>query len=311
MEFSQLGLKTAFNLSQNKTYTSAVKKQFFSTGAFLSNGGNIDLNKHTQKNIDSKYVACNSRSVTPPNDVASSVSKNTLRHKQRLMMAQWLMSPEVQKAKSSSSGNVGLGPNTNQPFPLNPFFKPPRPISHSLRMKITDEYLQGASIEVLARKFNTSPQRIEALIKLRRINDEFEEKKKPILHSYNEVMEKMLNACTKPEMMQFNDGNDIPLRSNPVSLWKSLPEGETFTPQEAAKILKWPSIEELNMRQNATHFHKTSDEHKDLNEDEELISSSPSEVGKRVFRLIDLSTGNVYRRDTGGDIYVKRKKSTT
>ncbi|KZT73225.1 hypothetical protein DAEQUDRAFT_646590, partial [Daedalea quercina L-15889] len=55
-----------------------------------------------------------------------------------------------------------------KPFPLNPSFKPPTPLSDRLRTQIYDEYMTNPklySVRVLSERYGVSIQRVDAILR--------------------------------------------------------------------------------------------------------------------------------------------------
>jgi hypothetical protein len=58
----------------------------------------------------------------------------------------------------------------SQPFPMNPSFLPPIPISDALRTKMYKEYMADPlknSVRELARKYHLSIKRVDAILRLK------------------------------------------------------------------------------------------------------------------------------------------------
>ncbi|EPY49508.1 ribosomal protein subunit S35 [Schizosaccharomyces cryophilus OY26] len=282
---------------------------FFSTKSSLFKASPERRNPENSERQTDKYISCQMRDVTKAN--LNSLPKNLGDDKERVTFQQWLQSPEVRKAKSFNGSGFGLGPRRDQPFPLNPTFRPARPTSHSARMQISDEYLKGVSIDVLARKYKTCPQRVEAILKLRNLFEERQSQNAPVLSSYANVMERMVNACNEPSRLQFNDHEDLPIQSRATPLWKSIPEDHIFTAEEAAKTLRWPSLEEIAAKNNSSGHNKIKGAGDGSLQNDRLVAVDETQTGKRIFRLVDLSNGDLWKRDTAGNIYVTQRAATS
>ncbi|WBW71165.1 mitochondrial ribosomal protein subunit S45 [Schizosaccharomyces osmophilus] len=281
----------------------------FSTISRLSKAVSAKQNFESSGKQGDKFTSCNTRDVTKAS--LNSLPKNLGDDKERVAFQQWLQSPEVKKAKFFNGAGFGLGPRRDQPFPLNPSFRPSRPTSHSVRMQISNEYRQGISVDVLARKYKTCPQRIEAIVKLRNVFDERQSHNAPVLSSYANVMEKMVNVCREPSRLQFNDHGDLPIQSRATPLWKSISEDHVFSPEEAAKTLHWPSLEEIANQNNSVGKNEIRGAVNSSHRSEELVATDEAQTGKRIFRLVDVSNGDLWKRDTAGNIYVRRQAATS
>jgi hypothetical protein len=76
------------------------------------------------------------------------------------------------KKKRSMLANI----STRQPFPLNPSFKPPTPLSDSLRTSIYTMHAADPAnnnTRVLSEQFGLSIKRVEAILKLKALEDQW------------------------------------------------------------------------------------------------------------------------------------------
>jgi hypothetical protein len=61
----------------------------------------------------------------------------------------------------------------NQPFPANPSFRPPPPLSDDLQNVLYDKLRSGSTVAQLSHRYNVSKARIEAIRKLKDVELEF------------------------------------------------------------------------------------------------------------------------------------------
>lgn len=60
-----------------------------------------------------------------------------------------------------------------QPFPANPSFRPPPPLSDDLQNLLYDKLRSGSTVAQLSHRYNVSKARIEAIRKLKDVELEF------------------------------------------------------------------------------------------------------------------------------------------
>ena len=64
-----------------------------------------------------------------------------------------------------------------QPFPLNPSFKPPTPISDSIRTAIWNDYIADPvmfNVRVLAQRHGLSIARVDAILRLKGLEEHWQ-----------------------------------------------------------------------------------------------------------------------------------------
>jgi hypothetical protein len=63
-----------------------------------------------------------------------------------------------------------------QPFPMNPSFRPPAPVSDALRTKMYKEYMQNPqenNVRVLSQRYHLSLKRVDAILRLKGQEEEW------------------------------------------------------------------------------------------------------------------------------------------
>ncbi|BEJ11203.1 hypothetical protein CspHIS471_0106250 [Cutaneotrichosporon sp. HIS471] len=99
---------------------------------------------------------------------------------------QFRVQPEGQPAKWIG-GNI--------PYPSNPSFRPPPPLSNDLMDVLSEDLLQpGATVGQVAEKHNVSKARLEAVKKLKMVEAEFVRQGLPLQHAFHNRMEVLLNV---------------------------------------------------------------------------------------------------------------------
>ncbi|KAF7307489.1 hypothetical protein MIND_00543400 [Mycena indigotica] len=90
------------------------------------------------------------------------------------------------------------GQRTSFPFPMNPSFKPPPPISDQVRSYIYELYIDNPetnNIRVLSQRFHISLKRVEAILRLKGL-EAAHVKGKPLQTGFQWGMEKLLGVKT-------------------------------------------------------------------------------------------------------------------
>ncbi|TCD62155.1 hypothetical protein EIP91_007283 [Steccherinum ochraceum] len=84
----------------------------------------------------------------------------------------------------------------NRPFPLNPTFKPPTPVSDGLRSVVYDEFMSNPktnSVRALSQRYGLSIKRVDAILRLKGLEAKMK-KGKPLQSGYLKGMEKILGV---------------------------------------------------------------------------------------------------------------------
>ncbi|KAM5532251.1 hypothetical protein V8D89_014090 [Ganoderma adspersum] len=110
--------------------------------------------------------------------------------------AQWLRG-EGLKYKEAHRPNNWLGGEV--PFPLNPSFKPPTPISDSIRTAIWNDYIADPAtfnVRLLAQRHGLSMARVDAILRLKGLEEHWK-KRKPLQTGFLKGMENALGVTEK------------------------------------------------------------------------------------------------------------------
>ncbi|EIW63926.1 uncharacterized protein TRAVEDRAFT_61766 [Trametes versicolor FP-101664 SS1] len=110
--------------------------------------------------------------------------------------ALWLRTEGV-KYKEPHRPNNWLG---GEPFPLNPTFKPPTPISDTVRGAIWNEYMRDPekfNVRVLAQRHGLSIARVDAILRLKGLEEQWRKEKKQLQTGFLHGMEYVLGVTDK------------------------------------------------------------------------------------------------------------------
>ena len=210
------------------------------------------------------------------------------------MVNQWISS----QATSHGTFVNGLA----YPFPLNPTYKPIPPISNKTRSDIYEFYLKDKSHWTprrLATSFGISIIRVQAILRLKALEQKMKSDGKPIQKQLTKGMESLLKAVT---VHQDNPNPKEPLRYEYGSAYHPLftfpDESESFTPEDAATILqKKPHANvEINLNTAADKAFTTDyvQKVKDSNENAEIHSQDSLYQSKFDFMFVDTSSVRFY-----------------
>ncbi|KAI0756302.1 eukaryotic mitochondrial regulator protein-domain-containing protein [Daedaleopsis nitida] len=117
--------------------------------------------------------------------------------KQGPTYAQWLRN-EGLKFKDPVRAKNWLGGQV--PFPLNPSFKPPAPISDAIRTAIWNEYNDNptkADVRTLAQRYGLSIARVDAILRLKGLEEHWRKQKKQLQTGFLKGMEFSLGVSEK------------------------------------------------------------------------------------------------------------------
>ncbi|KIJ66390.1 hypothetical protein HYDPIDRAFT_86744 [Hydnomerulius pinastri MD-312] len=122
---------------------------------------------------------------------------------------------EIAPSLRNASSRKWLGGNV--PFPLNPSFKPPTPLSDALRSQLYRSYMANPevnSVRALAARHNISMKRVDAILRLKGMEESWK-KNKPLQTGFTKGMEDLLGvreaAQRMAERVEEPDG-DTPIQ---------------------------------------------------------------------------------------------------
>ncbi|KAH6561651.1 hypothetical protein BASA50_006385 [Batrachochytrium salamandrivorans] len=134
----------------------------------------------------------------------------------------------------------------NQPFPMNPYFKPDPPLSDATRCSIYKLFLENEVFWTprrLAEQFGISLVRVQAILRLKALGDQLKKKGKPSQTNFSDSMERLLGSRT----IEYKKDVPNPAPLEPIRYTfggamsqyiRLLDEEVSVTPEEAAKLLR-------------------------------------------------------------------------
>ncbi|KAF9429288.1 hypothetical protein BGZ76_001541 [Entomortierella beljakovae] len=150
---------------------------------------------------------------------------------------QWLRADGQRFARPSAAGTNYVGDYS--PFPMNPLFKPTPPMSNKAKEEIYKLHRSDSTEwtpRKLGMKFNISIKRVEAILKLKHLEKEMVEEGFVVQENLTKGMEQLMGV--KGERFSiFEPLTDIlPNVGSPK--FEAVDEDQTFTAEDAAKVLK-------------------------------------------------------------------------
>ncbi|CAG8582008.1 14394_t:CDS:2 [Acaulospora colombiana] len=146
---------------------------------------------------------------------------------------------ENDKAKETDSSDSV----TTQPFPMNPYFKAQPPLSDNFKEMVWSMFVQGNNTREIGTKMGISLKRVEAILKLKKLERDMIAQGMTIQKNFTTHMEKMLGARS---ILSEKPSDTYPQVGRPK--FHLADEGEAFKPEDAAKILKRPPLALLEER---------------------------------------------------------------
>ncbi|KIJ22167.1 hypothetical protein PAXINDRAFT_95583 [Paxillus involutus ATCC 200175] len=100
------------------------------------------------------------------------------------------------------------------PFPLNPSFKPPTPLSDAFRSQLYRAYMANPEVNsgrTLATRHNISMKRVDAILRLKGMEEAWK-KNKPVQTGFTKGMEELLGVTDATRRMQEEPDGDTPIQ---------------------------------------------------------------------------------------------------
>ncbi|RXW17044.1 hypothetical protein EST38_g8818 [Candolleomyces aberdarensis] len=163
----------------------------------------------------------------------------------------------------------------NTPFPMNPSFRPPPPISDAQRETMYKEYMsdpQANSVRVLSQRYNLSLKRVDAILRLKGLERAWR-KGKQLQTGFLSGMELLLGATThkavhmnfrdarydvqEADMLEQDENRDASRQRYQRLYWESVPE-------DGSEPIVPGSLEHAH--QKALQYAKRADEFKAIPE---------------------------------------------
>ncbi|ORZ32188.1 eukaryotic mitochondrial regulator protein-domain-containing protein [Catenaria anguillulae PL171] len=225
-------------------------------------------------------------------DVESSATTGRSRSGKKLNRVQaWLASEGKVFQQVHTGGSNYVSRRGDQPFPMNPLFRPVPPLADRVRNDIFTQATQagGKSVAELAASFRLSEARIKAIIKLKQHERTLvQEQGFQLQHAFREGMERMLGSLTRRP-----GGLDVayvkPIRADPPYLL-ALDEDAVFEKEDALRMLKAGSAHGTDSAAERKAFKEKS------KKKEPVVFVKETKRGKMVFNLnADVTQGHVKR----------------
>ncbi|PWN51342.1 hypothetical protein IE53DRAFT_386296 [Violaceomyces palustris] len=180
----------------------------------------------------------------------------------------------------------GMGPNWigSTPFPLNPAFNPPPPLRQSVKDEIWAQHTSNPArwtVRALSEKFNIGLVRMEAVLRLKALENEFKEQQKPLQTDFQQNMDRLLGARTQ-NAREFDPAVQSKDSSNRGPQHEEFDEADSLdTPSVIA-----PALAEANkVRQSMiTALPDGGPAIKTMSQPRTVASSSPSSPSKSRIR---------------------------
>ncbi|OZJ05508.1 hypothetical protein BZG36_01917 [Bifiguratus adelaidae] len=154
--------------------------------------------------------------------------------RRRRKFIQWLNS-EGEKYKNPSPGQTNyLRPD--QPYPLNPEFKPRAPVADTVKEQIYETYLSDPrkwTPRQLGTKYQLAIKRVEAILRLKAAEKRMEKEGFVLQTDFNRGMERLMGVTSNHEHESLTE--IIPNVGKPA--FKLIDEEQQFTPEDAAREL--------------------------------------------------------------------------
>jgi hypothetical protein len=140
------------------------------------------------------------------------------------------------------------------PFPMNPSFKPPSPISDSIRTEIYQAYMKDPvknSVRELTRVYHLSLKRVDAILRLKGLEEHWLKEKKQLQTGFLSGMETLLGVqqealirksrprneadesrydVTEADALEEREGRELARQRYQRLFWESVPEDGTKEP---------------------------------------------------------------------------------
>jgi len=168
--------------------------------------------------------------------------KHGIRFKDAKKPKNWL--PHSLSGRDADSDDVADGPEG--PFPLNPSFRPPPPLSDALRTQIYTQFMADPinnSVRRLAERYHLSLKRVDAVLRLKGLEAQFI-KKKVLQTGFQAGMETVLGVpsevpdvegeyaqdkswydTVQADTLDQEEGKNIARRRYQRMFWEAVPDG--------------------------------------------------------------------------------------
>ncbi|KAG5518026.1 hypothetical protein PMAC_003210 [Pneumocystis sp. 'macacae'] len=216
---------------------------------------------------------------------------------------QWLTDPtkggKFRKLQSTPGRNFISG--KEYPYPSNPAFRPPIPLSLNVRKDIGKKWKQGKSIREISEMFGISSVRVEAILRLLELESKWHQEGKT-LDSYARIMHHMLGSTTNQTINEPDFFISIPSDNQNFI---TIPENSEFTSKNASDQLQRPlysNVKEklIQSQLNNSKYNKSDvSSNKKIKVENEQMVESITKKNKFDLKVIDSYTGDVWMLSKG------------
>lgn len=96
---------------------------------------------------------------------------NVMQHNNRKSFVKWASTKGRQYRDCPTQPGTNYLDGKPYPFPLNPTFQPQAPISKETKENVYEDWIAGSGLQQVSLKFGLSLARVEAILKLRKVQD--------------------------------------------------------------------------------------------------------------------------------------------
>ncbi|KAI0068061.1 hypothetical protein BV25DRAFT_1875205 [Artomyces pyxidatus] len=195
---------------------------------------------------------------------------------------------------------------TYQPFPLNPSFKPPPPLSDDERTLIYTLYMSNPeenSVRALSTRFHISIKRLDAILRLKGLEEHWV-KGKPLQTGFRHGMEKLLNVAdklTSPEdwvysrmdavkadMLDQVEGDDPARARYQRMFWEPVVEGQEPVAPKALQQARDDAVRHARDNESAKSADDLLGHHHDRQSATEVWSESEGILKRPPIKFVDV-----------------------
>ncbi|KAG4303938.1 hypothetical protein PORY_002682 [Pneumocystis oryctolagi] len=216
---------------------------------------------------------------------------------------QWLADPIKCEKFKKLPPNPGRNfiSEKNYPYPSNPTFKPPIPLSLSIKNDIGEKWKQGKSIREISEMFGISVVRVEAVLRLFELESKWRQDEKT-LDSYAQTMHHMLGSVTNQTINEPSFFISIP---SDTQNFITVPESSKFTPKDASDQLKRPLYSDIKEKLIQSQLNNSQYNEREFSSDEKtkVEAKETIELISKKSRF-DLKVVDSY----SGDIWIRSKE---
>ncbi|KAI0274960.1 eukaryotic mitochondrial regulator protein-domain-containing protein [Gloeopeniophorella convolvens] len=197
----------------------------------------------------------------------------------------------------------------NQPFPLNPTFKPPTPVSDALRDTLYRSFMENPttnSVRNLAGRYHLSIKRVDAILRLKGLEESWL-KDKPLQTGFQKGMEQLLGVTydatkhkthedwvegriktVEADALDQAEGNDKARARYQRMFWESVAEGQEPILPAALKKAQEDAANYGRSQESAKSGDAILGHHHDSKRATEIINTSGAAPGRPSIKFVDI-----------------------